>query len=524
MIRRTGDFLAWLGGANKEILDKVPQERARFVQMAGVLLTTASIAVFSMIFALHNGVKAPLVPAVFLGLVWGVIILNLDRFLVLSMGSDRHKWRLLGLTVPRFALAVVLSLVISTPLVLRIFQSDINQQLFIMREQQSAKNAALEANTSEAQQAKALMTKINTDQAILNGHLPVAVISPQLQADQAQVTKLQAADQSAYQAEVAANETWQCELDGQTCEGASGQAGNGARAKAKQQLYQEAEATYNSAQSQLQAAQNKEKTDEAAFAPKQQNRINQLISSAQKQVPKLQAQYNALEAQLQATAANGAEVNNANTGILAQLQALSEASSRNSSLAGARLAVLALFFLIEMLPVTVKFLLNLGPPSPYEVVAKLKEDEAIDTARAKRVESRRIEERRSEVRINVEDDMRRREEELGKRANEHVTGEMEQILDLALQEWSDRVRAKLAGRPTAPGAAGNGQAGSPGSGTSHQGHPGGGSPGDGSPDGSGQGGGGNPGNGWGPGPQQGPKPPQTVQIDPRFGLPNGGKL
>src|SRR5260370_29545365 len=106
MIRRGADFMAWLGGGDQAVLDQVPQERARFVQMAGVLLTTSGIAVVSMIFALRDGVKAPLGAAVILGLLWGVVILNLDRFLVLSMGDTRHRGRLVLITLPRLALAV----------------------------------------------------------------------------------------------------------------------------------------------------------------------------------------------------------------------------------------------------------------------------------------------------------------------------------------------------------------------------------------------------------------------------------
>ena len=76
---RFGDYLTWLGGADKEILAQVPQERGGFVQMAVVLLTTAGIASLSMFFALYNGVGEPLAASVVLGLLWGVVILNLDR-------------------------------------------------------------------------------------------------------------------------------------------------------------------------------------------------------------------------------------------------------------------------------------------------------------------------------------------------------------------------------------------------------------------------------------------------------------
>jgi len=60
--------LAWLGGANNDILDKVPTERSRFVQMALVLLTTSGIGVLSMMFALNDGVHTSFPVAVIGGI------------------------------------------------------------------------------------------------------------------------------------------------------------------------------------------------------------------------------------------------------------------------------------------------------------------------------------------------------------------------------------------------------------------------------------------------------------------------
>jgi len=456
MIRRGADFMAWLGGGDQAVLDHVPQERARFVQMAGVLLTTSGIAVVSMVFALRDGVKAPLGAAVILGLLWGVVILNLDRFLVLSMGDTRHRVRLVLITLPRLALAVVLALVISTPIVLRIFASDINQQLFIMQQKASRQQAALEAGSGEQQEANRVKAQINTDQGILNGHLPQTITSPQLQSAQAQVNQLQRQAQSDYQAEVTAREAWQCELVGQNCVGSSGKTGNGPRAQAKYLEYQQAAKTYTSVQNQLNAALATEKAAQHSFANDQSTRIQQIKAEARQALPGLQAHYQKLQADLQAAAASGRNVNNKNTGILAQLQALSAASGQSSSLQAARLAVLALFFLIEILPVTVKFLLNMGPLSAYEVVARLKEDELIDAASTHRIESRRMEEARSHVRVRVQADMRTKEEDLGRHVNQQVADEVTKILDAELQEWSRQVRAQLpggGGSPSANGAA-----------------------------------------------------------------------
>ena len=456
MIGRGADFMAWLGGGDQAVLGQVPQERARFVQMAGVLLTTSGIAVVSMIFALRDGVKAPLAAAVILGLLWGVVILNLDRFLVLSMGDTRHRVRLVLITLPRLALAVVLALVISTPIVLRIFASDINQQLFTMQQKASRQQAALEAGSGEQQDANRVKAQINTDQGILNGHLPQTITSPQLQSAQAQVNQLQRQAQGDYQAEVTAREAWQCELVGQNCVGSSGKTGNGPRAQAKYLEYQQAAKTYTSVQNQLNAALATEKAAQRSFANDQSTRIQQIKAEARQALPGLQARYQTLQAGLQAAAANGRNVNNENTGILAQLQALSEASGQSSSLQAARLAVLALFFLIEILPVTVKFLLNMGPLSAYEVVARLKEDELIDAANTHRIESRRMEEARSHVRVHVQADMRTKEEDLGRHVNQQVADEVTKILDAELQEWSRQVRAQLSGgggSPSANGAA-----------------------------------------------------------------------
>lgn len=142
-------------------------------------------------------------------------------------------------------------------------------------------------------------------------------------------------------------------------------------------------------------------------------------------------------------------------GNLAQLQALSEASGQDASLRAARLAVLALFFLIEILPVTVKFLLNMGPLSAYEVVARLREDEAIDAATTHRAENRRLEEASSQARVRVQADLRRKEEDLGRYVNRQVAAEMTKILDASLREWGRQARASLPGgaAPSANGSA-----------------------------------------------------------------------
>ncbi len=464
MMKPIGDFMAWLGGADKAILTRVPQERARFVQMAGVLLTTASIAVVSMVFAMHDGIKAPLAAAIILGLFWGFIILNLDRFLVLSMGSTRDVRRLIWISVPRLLLAIVISLVISTPLTLRIFASDINVQLAKTQTSESKQIAGQIADSGPAQEANQVLSKINADKAILDGHLPEVITDPQLQTAQAQVAQLQPKVVAAQQAVISMREAWQCELygSGPGCAGASNVTGNGPIAQAKQQQYQAAVNNYNTLEGQLQTAKATESAEEATLKQQQGAALSRYQNQARAELPGLQKQYTALEASLQTTKNNDQNAINANTGILAQLSALWAAGAHNFGLLLAQLTVMALFFIIEMLPVSVKFLLNMGPPTTYETVAKLEDEKIVDRARSERVtqrrdteresdENRKVEDGKSKMRVKVEEDMRSREEALGKQANEHVADKMREILDIALQEWSNQVRAKLSGGQPAQG-------------------------------------------------------------------------
>ena len=308
MIKQVSDFMTWLGGGDPVVLKQVPQGRARFVQMAGILLTTASIAVLAMIFALHDGVKVPLFPALLLGLFWGVVILNIDRFLVLSMGTTRDRWQLLFMALPRLALAVVLSLVISTPLVLRVFASDINAQLYTTRLEQSKQQAQLEASSKEQKQLNQVQSQISADNAILSGHIPT-VTSPQLQAAQAQVARLQPLAQTDFQKENSAYEAWQCELDGQDCAGSSGKSGNGPRAQAKQQLYQQAAAAYDSAETQLQQAQAAEQAAQAEVTQADPGVLARDQQQARQALTKLDQQRDQLEAYIQGESAYGTQVN-----------------------------------------------------------------------------------------------------------------------------------------------------------------------------------------------------------------------
>lgn len=520
IIRKISNALSWLGGANIAILERAPTSRGKFVQMGLVLLTTAGVAGVSMSFFMNHEVDEPENLAIIVGIFWSLIIFNLDRFLVVSMGATRDKRRLLMMAAPRLLLAIVISLVVSTPITLRIFQSDINYQLRASQANQSAYLNQQEAKGGLAAQEAVLQGKISKDQAILLGKLPQTVTNPQLQTAQQQVQQLQPQVDKAKAAEIGAYEAWQCELygDGPHCANASNRPGQGPIADAKEQTYKQALSTYNSLNGQLQTAEGNVKSAEADLKTAQAADLKRYQKAASSELPGLQDQLSAIEKQIeQAHQADQTAVNQ-HTGTLAQLSALWTASAGSPTLMLAHLTVMALFFLIELLPVLVKFLLNLGPLDAYEKVFNSAEEGVSNQLRKERLVQRRTADADAQAQIKVAEDKSVREQALGIRANAYVATRMETILDAALQQWSAQVTAALNNVPVnASGTHQGGQNGSQQSGQNgwQQGQNGTGSQKNGS---GGQGATGGQGSGSSPNGAQ-PNGPATG-----FGLPQAGGL
>ena len=441
------DRLAWLGGADLEVLAKAPRDRDKFAQMGCVLLTTSGIATLSMTFAVHNTMSVPVPIALFFGILWGLVILNLDRFLVVSMGSIRDWKRLLAMAVPRLLLAIVVSAVISTPVTLEIFRGDIYATMTQMNLQESQRIAKQEANSDLQTRLASVSKQIAADQAILNGQLPAAVTSPQAATAQAQVSKLTPEVAEAKSQEIQAYEVWQCELYGDGCANGSGKVGEGPIAQAKEATYEQDKATYDSLNAQLQQAAGNLATAQKALGQSASSRLAAYQKAASAQLPGLKSQQAQLATEIrqqdnydQGTAAG-------DTGLLRQLQALFTASSGNSVLLIAHLTVTALFFLIELLPVAVKLLLNLGQPTCYEVALTAEEKSARRRLERESDEEEQVADALVKARIDQALDMSSRQAGLGLRANEHVVAKMEEILDAALAQWSSQVQAKLGSVP-----------------------------------------------------------------------------
>ena len=128
-------FLLFSSGAHQSILDRCPTDMNRYAAIGATVFFTGLLAFISASYALYSVFNSWAV-AILLGVVWGVMIYNLDRLIVLSLRSTGSFFRDLLMAMPRIALALLFAIVISTPLELRIFNNEIEGELILMNEEQ----------------------------------------------------------------------------------------------------------------------------------------------------------------------------------------------------------------------------------------------------------------------------------------------------------------------------------------------------------------------------------------------------
>jgi hypothetical protein len=125
------EFLWICAGANRKVLRQCPTEYAKFAGIGGTILFTALMAMLSGGYALFF-VFGSTYKAIAFGVFWGLLIFNLDRFIVNTMYSDGKvtiSWKEFYSGLPRIIMAIFLGIVISTPLEMKIFEDRINSQL-----------------------------------------------------------------------------------------------------------------------------------------------------------------------------------------------------------------------------------------------------------------------------------------------------------------------------------------------------------------------------------------------------------
>mgnify|MGYP003112866067 CR=1 FL=1 len=122
-------FFIFCSGADTDILDDCSAgENTKYAGIGATVFFTAVMATIAGSYALFT-VFDNIFMAVFFGLIWGLLIFNLDRFIVSTIKKRDSFIDELIQASPRILLAIIIAVVISKPLELKIFEKEINQVL-----------------------------------------------------------------------------------------------------------------------------------------------------------------------------------------------------------------------------------------------------------------------------------------------------------------------------------------------------------------------------------------------------------
>jgi len=128
------DFFLFCSGVESSVLEKCPIDRNKYAGIGATVFFTGVLAFFSSGYALFTVFDSYWLAGGF-GLVWGLMIFNLDRYIVMSMKSNGKWWRDFFVAFPRLVMAVLLALVISKPLELKIFEKEIRAEMVQMEQE-----------------------------------------------------------------------------------------------------------------------------------------------------------------------------------------------------------------------------------------------------------------------------------------------------------------------------------------------------------------------------------------------------
>lgn len=153
-------FFITCSGADKDLVYSCSNgEQNKYAGIGATVFFTALMAWLAASYALYT-VFDNAYTATFFGLLWGLLIFNLDRFIVSTIRKrDRIGQEFLQAT-PRIILAMIIAIVISKPLEIKIFQKEIDTVLLKEKNDMAMANKKQVANFFQGDLAK---NKAETD-------------------------------------------------------------------------------------------------------------------------------------------------------------------------------------------------------------------------------------------------------------------------------------------------------------------------------------------------------------------------
>jgi hypothetical protein len=334
--RRVGDRRSGGGSSTERAefpIGGTPVVGVRHIAIAGALSVTGVVAAISAAFALRMAAQVPMFWAIVLGIGWGVVVLRLDRLLVITMTRQPGWWRSVLFALPQLAAVFLLGMVISTPLVLRVFQPQINTEIAVELQQKYASAEQRIADNPRYKAIPALKQQIDAESKAAQVDPNAVDSDPAVVAAQDRLTQAERLRDQAQQ-------DYLCESDG-TC--GTGRAGDGPQARTAKQAVDQAQAEVDAAQANL----NSERR-QVSDALRAQAAVR--VKTLQHDYDERQADRAEDQKRLDASARQYGK------GLLIRLQALSAVGREHPELGRLQVLLSLLFLAIGMLPALVKLL------------------------------------------------------------------------------------------------------------------------------------------------------------------------
>ena len=296
-------FLLVCSGGNIHILRKTPSEWNKFAGIGGIVLFTAIFATLSAGYAMFTIFENLWISAGF-AVLWGLMIFNLDRYIVSSIKKTGTWWNQILMAIPRLILATFLGIIISKPLELKIFEKEVNKQL----------NTIIQRNKTQ------LQAEMNS--RILQQSGPFETEKKQISA------KIETYQKSYDSAAVELEK----EILGKQSGLTSGKVGFGSNAKRKSELKEQRRQDLENYQKQI--------APRLEYLDKEISKVYTNIETERNKTETFEDKFN---------------------GFAARLQALDELGKNTPIIGIAAAFIMGLFICLEISPVLVKLISSVGP-------------------------------------------------------------------------------------------------------------------------------------------------------------------
>jgi len=389
------DVFVWSSGANKDILSSVPMEKNKYFGIGGTIIFTALMASFAGGYAFFTAFKSVYLSVPF-GIFWGMLIFNLDRYIVASFGVgdgkktiSKQEWIE---AAPRLAMAIVLGFVISTPLELKLFEKEINAE--IDTKIALVQNSIIKSSTNDPQ---ILSLTEERNQLTENVNNRNKIITDKL---------------NQYNKAIREKND---ELYGK---GATGKVGRGEYYDGLVIKAQNAEKNYNETNTEYSKLNTNDYT--------RIKEIDEKISKREKIIQKDVENQKTVQAQ--------------NDGLLARLTALSSLTSKEWTLSFAKWLITALFIFIEIAPILFKMMTERGPYD--DIVDRIKHETKV---RQLELQSNINQEINTAVRLHTEKHEHKLNAELqaNKEILEAIAKAQQELAIVAIEKWKEEQKQIL---------------------------------------------------------------------------------